>query len=123
MCEVRPPSAARFAFAAASPHRHATAAAQSTARVRMAAALAPPPPRARARGLLSIFFQGVLAAGGSESHVSLSMFRLCPVTALENDRMPKMSHFLSDSRLSLTVVSGEEMTKSEFLQTLPPFPQ
>jgi hypothetical protein len=31
-----------------------------------------------------------------------------------------MLHFLIDSRLSLAIVSGEELTKSEILQTLPP---
>jgi hypothetical protein len=34
-----------------------------------------------------------------------------------------MLHFLIDSRLSLAIVSGEELTKSELLQTLPPNPQ
>ena len=76
----------------------------------------------RAGGFSEHFFLGVLA-GGSESHVSPNMFRLCPSHLGGDDRIPKMLHFLIDSRLSLAIVSGEELTKSEILQTLPPNPQ
>ena len=41
---------------------------------------------------LEHFFLGVLA-GGSESHVSPNMFRLCPSHLGGDDRIPKMLHF------------------------------